>query len=446
MFVALPSSTYDGSLIFGKNSDREPNEAQALEFYPGSDYPTSENIQCTYIAIPQVRHTYGIVISRPFWMWGAEMGANDQAVVIGNVAVYTRMPAPRKPRLLGMDMLRLALERAGNAGTALEVLVRLLSDHGQGGPCGYTNRTLLYHNSFLIADPTGAWILETAGHLWAASRVKDRYSVSNGLTIEGNYDEGHPDLIKTARQNGWLKKGQEFSFSKCYSNRFQTLICAQKERRNRSEWLLDQSQSGITVGTAMSMLRDHGGAKKPETNAGFRMRTLCSHAANPIARNAAQTAGSLVAHMKREVCTLWATGTSAPCTGVFKPLWFGDYVLPDLGPAPGGHFDHRNYWWRHERFHRRVLLDYARRIEAIKNEQTSLEEELRSKAAAATSRQRFALTQQAFSRVSKSRRGGLLPCRGFRSDRELGRSITTTGQSKTGTAASPILTIRCDSI
>ena len=33
-FVALPSETADGSILFGKNSNREPNEAQALEFYP----------------------------------------------------------------------------------------------------------------------------------------------------------------------------------------------------------------------------------------------------------------------------------------------------------------------------------------------------------------------------------------------------------------------------
>ena len=29
-FIALPSATKNNSLIFGKNSDREPNEAQAI--------------------------------------------------------------------------------------------------------------------------------------------------------------------------------------------------------------------------------------------------------------------------------------------------------------------------------------------------------------------------------------------------------------------------------
>ena len=57
-FLALPSVTSDGSIIFGKNSDREPNEAQALEYYPAQEYELPVNVQCTYRSIPQVRETY----------------------------------------------------------------------------------------------------------------------------------------------------------------------------------------------------------------------------------------------------------------------------------------------------------------------------------------------------------------------------------------------------
>ncbi len=203
-FLALPSVTADGSVIFGKNSDREPNEAQALEYHPGQSFggPAKDKCICTYIAVPQVRETFATLLCRPFWMWGAEMGANEKGVVIGNEAVWTRMPLIKKGGLTGMDLIRLALERSANASRALETIVQLLADFGQGGICGYEDKRLAYHNSFIIADPREGWVLETAGHLWAAVRIKESYSISNGLTIGESFDECHPQLIETARQKG----------------------------------------------------------------------------------------------------------------------------------------------------------------------------------------------------------------------------------------------------
>jgi len=209
-FLALPSVTADGSTIFGKNSDREPNEAQVLEYHPARVHSLPQNVQCTYLAIPQVKETFATLLCRPFWMWGAEMGANEKGVVIGNEAVFTRMPVNRKGGLTGMDLIRLALERCATASEALETIVRLLADFGQGGICGYEDKRMAYHNSFIIADPREGWVLETAAHLWAALRVKDFYAISNGLTIGEAYDACHPQLVETARKRGWLKKGQVF--------------------------------------------------------------------------------------------------------------------------------------------------------------------------------------------------------------------------------------------
>ena len=165
-FVALKTATADGSVIFGKNSDREPNEAMALEWVPGGTHGSDERVRCTYVEIPQARQTFDVLLCRPFWMWGAEMGANQKGLVVGNEAVFTRMSVDREEALTGMDLLRLALERAGSAEQAVEVIVGLLADHGQGGICGYTDRRMVYHSSFLCADPSDAWVLETAGSLW----------------------------------------------------------------------------------------------------------------------------------------------------------------------------------------------------------------------------------------------------------------------------------------
>jgi hypothetical protein len=69
-----------------------------------------EKVKCTYIEVDQAPSTYPCILSKPDWMWGAEMGANSQGVVIGNEAVWDRLSDPKVdlvPRLLGMDLLRL---------------------------------------------------------------------------------------------------------------------------------------------------------------------------------------------------------------------------------------------------------------------------------------------------------------------------------------------------
>ena len=33
--------------------------------------------QCTYIEVEQAPATLGVILSKPSWMWGAEMGANE---------------------------------------------------------------------------------------------------------------------------------------------------------------------------------------------------------------------------------------------------------------------------------------------------------------------------------------------------------------------------------
>jgi len=55
-----------------------------------------------------VEKTYSVVLSKPAWMWGAEMGANERNVVIGNEAVWTKLNGDEDSieALLGMDLLR----------------------------------------------------------------------------------------------------------------------------------------------------------------------------------------------------------------------------------------------------------------------------------------------------------------------------------------------------
>jgi len=395
-FVALPDHTGDGSVIFGKNSDRTPNEAQALENHPPRDHPAGAELRCTHIRIPQARHTHGVLIGRPYWMWGAEMGANEHGVVIGNEAVFTRVERSREPGLIGMDLLRLALERARSARDALFVITELLGRYGQGGLHG---PGLVYHNSFLLADPGEAWVLETAGELWAAARVKDMASISNVLTLGEEIDEAHPDLEGSARRRGLLRRGEAFHFARCFSDRIDTTFAAGRTRRERTRQGLARCAGAMTAANAFSILRDHGDAGAGyDPDRHLLMRHVCAHAGNALFRDAAQTTGSLVAHLGGPVSTYWATGTSAPCTSVFKPVWFGDPVLPPPGPAPGPVFDAANPWWLHERVHRLSLRNLPQALGVIAPERDALERRFLVAAGEVERRgeTRFSLTESAF--------------------------------------------------
>ena len=67
---------------------------------------------------------------------------------------------------------RLGLERGKSAKEAMDVITNLLDRHGQGGNCSESRSSFTYHNSFLIADQSEAWILETAGPHWGAEQIK----------------------------------------------------------------------------------------------------------------------------------------------------------------------------------------------------------------------------------------------------------------------------------
>ena len=329
MCDSMVSITPDG-VLFAKNSDRDPNEAQPLEWVPSTDHGADDRVACTWIDLPQVRHTHGVLLSRPWWMWGAEMGANEHGVVIGNEAVFTTAPAGDKA-LLGMDLLRLALERAASADAAVSVMVELLERHGQGGPCSYERPRFSYDNSFLVADPDGAIVLETAGSDWATEVVTGPgRSISNGLTIPG--------------------------FAQAHARAGRTWLSSASTRRARTEPL---AGAATGPGDLMEALRGHGTTAAPRwspVHGG--LGAPCVHAGGLVASS--QTTASWVSDLRpgsRHGIRHWATATSAPCTSLFKPVAVGEPL--DLAPLPTNVFDAHSLWWRHELLHRSTMSAYS---------------------------------------------------------------------------------------
>ncbi len=398
--VALGSVTADGVTLFGKNSDREPNEAHHLLRIPAARHAPGEKVKCTYVEIPQVEQTYQVLLCKPFWIWGAEMGANEHGVAIGNEAVFTKIPYDKTPGLIGMDFLRLALERARTAREALDVMTDLLALYGQGGNCGFKHATY-YHNSFIIADPREAWVLETAGKQWAAEQVKDIRSISNGITIGNTWDLSSPDLVTYAVERGWCKGRDDFHFARCYSDTINTRFSRCNERHCRTTDTLSAQRGKISIATMMRALRDHGDTNAQWTPArGLTTFTVCAHAGfGPI--RATQTTGSMVSHLTPEAQTHFVTATSAPCTSIFKPVWLGNN-LPDTGPAPTGEYDAATLFWRHEQLHRATLRDYATRMALYHDERDVLEQCFVADALNCDPSQRAALSARCFAQADQA--------------------------------------------
>jgi secernin len=372
--VALGDATVDGRVFFAKNSDRSPNEAQGLVSVPRSLHKAGEVLRCTYGEVPQVRETYAVLLSQPFWMWGCEMGLNEYGVTIGNEAVFTKEPYDKKGGLLGMDLIRLALERTTTARAALDLISDLIAIYGQGGSGGF-GHALYYHNSFIIADPNEAWVLETAGRYWAAMKVRDIATISNGLTIGAQWDLASPGLVEHAIEKGWCSSKADFHFARCYSDRLMGRITCYAQRQPRSIALLRAQAGRIDAAAMMSILRDHGPAGQDGVwrPAPGNPNRVCMHAGFGPTRDS-QSVASMVVHLDPALPTAWVTGTSAPCAGIFKPVWL-EAGLPDMGPALTAEYDPATLWWRHERLHRAVLKNYDARSAVYRAERDALEAE-----------------------------------------------------------------------
>jgi len=371
--IATKLATTNNSAIFGKNSDRPPNEGQHLAYFPAQNYPAGSEVKCTYIEIPQVKKTHAILLSKPFWMWGAEMGVNEHGLVIGNEAVFSKIPANKEPALLGMDMLRAALERAVTPREAMQVIIDLLEQFGQGGNCASHGESMYYHNSFIIANADDAWVLETVDKQWAAKQVKDVYSISNCLTIGNEYDLASPNLVDLAVQKGFSKSKSQFHLANDYSDFLYTNFGKGRSRRETTICVLEEQKGKVSVESMIGTLRSHkndGQSYDPQTS--VTDVDVCMHAGfGPI--RISQSTASLVVYLDKDLPVIFATGTSAPCTSIFKPFWMDAVSSLNLGAAPTSQSDSSSLFWTHEKLHRATLLNYPERIQTYAADRDEME-------------------------------------------------------------------------
>jgi secernin len=338
------SWTGTGGNIFGKNSDREPDETQVIISYPANNHNPEEYLECTYLKIPQTVNTNAILLSKPFWIWGAEMGVNEKGVVIGNEALFTKAKSEKKAGLIGMDLLRLALERGGSAREAADVIIKLLKEYGQSGPCGYRDKSFSYMNSFLLMDKDDLFVLETVGRAYALKSYKNYATISNVITLGKDWDE-----------SSFLTGTDIMSFG---DNLF-TYFAGGLSRRKCNQSSIELGRGGITAMKAFDFLRSH--------NKGLAFNSdVCMHANGSLIRRS-QTTGSMVVVLDGEgLFKIFVTAGSSPCVTSFKP------VLPDHLPVDitigGEGYDSSSFWWRHEKFRLNALFGGKEYLPQIKGD------------------------------------------------------------------------------
>ncbi len=222
-------------------------------------------------------------------------------MVIGNEAVWTREPT-RSTGLLGMDLVRLGLERGQSAISALQVIVELLSQYGQGGNCA-EHFQMNYHNSFLIADRKEAWVLETADRYWVAERVTSgTRSISNNLSIRNAGTIRHPEVVEYAVDRELGKSAEDFDWARIFSSSFLSDVPSPNSREGRVRQLCQSNQGKFSVETAKSILRDHQGG-------------VCMH-------GEFVSAGSQISSLSKAGDKHWFIERPHPCQQDYKQISF----------------------------------------------------------------------------------------------------------------------------
>ena len=218
-FLITKGASADGSTMISYAADSHELYGElyyypARDFTPGAMRDVYEWDSGKYLGkIPQVAHTYSIVglmnehqLSVGETTWGGREELRDSAAIVDYGS-----------------LMFLALERARTAREAIKVMTELVAANGYASE----------GESFSIADPNEAWIMDMIGKgkgikgaVWVARRIPDGY-----IAGHANYPRIHrfplkdnlnclysSDVISFAREKGYFKGAdEEFDFAAAYA-------------------------------------------------------------------------------------------------------------------------------------------------------------------------------------------------------------------------------------
>ncbi|MFQ5721475.1 MAG: dipeptidase [Candidatus Aminicenantales bacterium] len=215
--LVTKGASKDGSVIITYNCDGEflPH----LQYLPAQDHRPDEFFEIRDYngklkgKIKQVAHTYAVVGLM-----------NEYQLAIGETTFGGRKELRNPEGLLHYwTLMNLALQRAKNAREAIKVMTDLVEEYGYAST----------GESFSIADPNEAWIMEMIGPgpggkgaAWVALKIPDGYvSAHANMSRIGEFPLNDPqnclyskDVISLAIKKGYYepKSGKPFNFRYAY--------------------------------------------------------------------------------------------------------------------------------------------------------------------------------------------------------------------------------------
>jgi len=218
-FIVTKGASKDGSTMISYSADSF-NFYGELYHYPAAVYPDGSMVDIyewdtgKFLGrIKQARETFNVVGNM-----------NEYQVSIGETTFGGREELHNSQGIIDYgSLIYLALQRSRTAREAIKIMTDLVTEYGY-----YSEG-----ESFSIADPNEAWILEMLGHgegvkgaIWVAVRIPDGYVSAHAnqarITTFPLNDPNNcmyaTDVITFAREKGWFKgKDSEFSFSDVYA-------------------------------------------------------------------------------------------------------------------------------------------------------------------------------------------------------------------------------------
>lgn len=374
--VALEGSTVGGNTVFAKNSDRPQEEAQPLVLVPAAEH-IGGYAGAQFVDVPQIEHTYRHVGSKPYWCAGYEHGFNEHQVVIGNESLPSLLPEVDEPKLVGMEVLRLALERSKSAEEAVDVMTSIISEFGQGKfSNGEGVRT--YDNLYIVADPKSAYVVECVGHDWAVKQVKDFTSISNISQIGTGSDRLSQGAQAKANSLGLydLGSGDDFDFTGVFGD--PENAASGTARQCRSQAMLGVGSGRLDARAMMRVLSDHSDGGNPDEPPVVDVAgeiSICVH------RTTGERTGASTASLVADLCAtgerlpVYWTGMYSPCMTVFTPMFIeGD--IPSVLAIGGQMESYDSPWWDFYRLTHYGLRSGAQARADIRAELAILQNEL----------------------------------------------------------------------